>query len=149
MKKVWRINLSKSKRLKKTFKRSSAKRFFLHFVCYRCILLRSMFLSVIFPKSLSLLWDFFNRHIFIFFEISVLKEVRILRYLHNNSAVLILMLILSSKMKLSYTIFIHTWKTFIADVFYGNVFNLNSLFFDCSTLCFINKFFFEKHKQLL
>ena len=35
---------------------------------------------------------FFNRHIVAFFETSVLKEVRILRYLHNNSVVLILML---------------------------------------------------------
>ena len=44
----------------------------------------------IFSKSLSLLWGFFNRHIVVFFETSVLKEVRILRYLHNNSAVLML-----------------------------------------------------------
>ena len=40
---------------------------------------------------------FFSRHIVVFFETSVLKEVRILRYLRNNSAVLILMLMLSSK----------------------------------------------------
>ena len=74
----------------------------------------------IFSKSLSLLWDLFNRHFAFFFETSVLKEVRILRYLHNNSAVLILML--SYKIKLSYTIFIHTWKTFIADFFYDKIF---------------------------
>ena len=42
----------------------------------------------IFSKSLSLLWDLFNRHIVVFFETSVLKEVRILRFLYNNSAVL-------------------------------------------------------------
>ena len=43
----------------------------------------------IFSKSLSLLWDLFNRHIVVFFETSVWKEVRILRFLYNNSAVLI------------------------------------------------------------
>ena len=53
--------------------------------------------DVIFSKSLSLLWNFFNRHIVVFFEISVLKEVRILRYLHNNNAALILMLMLQNK----------------------------------------------------
>ena len=42
---------------------------------------------------------FFQRHIVVFFGTSVLKKVRILRYLHNNSAVLILMLMLSSKNK--------------------------------------------------
>ena len=73
-----------------------------------------------FSKSLSLLWDFFNQ--MFFFETNVLKEVRALRYLHNNSAVLILMLMLSSKIKLSYTILTHTWKTFVADFFYDNVF---------------------------
>ena len=51
---------------------------------------------------------------------SVLKEDRILRYLHNNSAMLILML--SSKVKLSYTILIHTLKTFVAAFFYDDVF---------------------------
>ena len=52
-----------------------------------------------------------------FFETSVLKEVRILRYLHNNSVVLILMLMLSSKIKLSYTLILQTWNTFVADFF--------------------------------
>ena len=42
-----------------------------------------------YSKSLSLLLDFFNLHIVIFFETNVLKEVRVLRYLHNNDAVLI------------------------------------------------------------
>ena len=37
----------------------------------------------------SLLRDFFNRDIVAFLETSVLKEVRILRYLHSNSAVLL------------------------------------------------------------
>ena len=59
---------------------------------------------------MSLLWDFFNRHVVVLFETSVLKEVRILRspYLHNNSTVLILMLMLRSKIKLSYTLLKHT-----------------------------------------
>ena len=43
---------------------------------------------IVFCKSLSLLRDCFSRHIVAFFETSVLKEVRILRYL-RNSAVLI------------------------------------------------------------
>ena len=78
--------------------------------------------DVIFSKSLSLPWGFFNSHIIVFFETSVLKEVRILRYLHKNSAMLIVMLILSSKIKLWYTILIHTWKTFVADFCYDNFF---------------------------
>ena len=57
--------------------------------------------DVIFSKSLLLPWYFLNRHNVIFFETSVLEEVRILRYLHNNSALLILMP--SSKIKLSCT----------------------------------------------
>ena len=40
-------------------------------------------------QSLLLLWDYLSRHIVALFETSVLKEVRILRYLHNISAVLI------------------------------------------------------------
>ena len=40
--------------------------------------------------------DFFSRHIVAFFEASVLKEVCILRYLHNISA--------NTKVKLSYTL---------------------------------------------
>ena len=54
-----------------------------------------------FSKSLLLPWDFLNRHIVAFFEKSVLKEVRILRYFHNKCTVLILMLMLSSKIKIS------------------------------------------------
>ena len=88
---------------------------------------------------MSLLWDFFNHHIVVFFETSILKEVRILRYLHNNSAVLILML--SYKIKLSHTILIHTWKTFVADFFYDKVFH-TLYFFNSSTLFFIKLFFF-------
>ena len=53
------------------------------------------------------------------------------------------MLMLSSKIKLSYAILKHTWKTFVADVFMIKRF-LHSLFFDCSTLLLINELIFEK-----
>ena len=97
--------------------------------------------DVIFSKSLSLLWDFFNRHIVVFFETSVLKEVRILHYPHNDSAVLILMLMLSSRIKLSYTMIIQTWKVFVADFFMIKFFTLfiSWLF----TISFINQFFWK------
>ena len=42
--------------------------------------------------------------------------------LHSNSAALILMLMLSSKIKVSYTILIHTLKSFVAELFYDKVF---------------------------
>ena len=105
--------------------------------------------DIVFSESLSLLWGFFNRHIVIFFETSALKEVRILRYLHSNSAVLMLMLMLSSKLKLSYIILLHTWKTFV-DRFFIIKLVLRSLFFECATLFFINEIFFlKKHKTSL
>ena len=79
-----------------TFKSSCCKKFFLQCVCYRCNLLQWTFFiscdnwkTLFFSKSLQLLWDFFNRHIVVSFETKVLKEVRILRYLHNSSAALI------------------------------------------------------------
>ena len=59
-----------------------------------------------------------------FFETSVLKEVRILRYLHNNSVVLILMLMLSSKIKLSYNYNFTDLKNFRSWLFYDKVFTL-------------------------
>ena len=40
----------------------------------------------------------------------------------NKIPVLILILVRRSKIKLSYTISIHTWKTLVADFFYDNVF---------------------------
>ena len=70
--------------------------------------------------SLALLWDFFSRRVIVFFETSVLKKVCILRYLHNK----VLMLMLSPRKKLSYTILIHTWKTFAADFFMITFFTL-------------------------
>ena len=59
------------------------------------------------------MWDFLNCHFVIFFE-TCLERSPYFTYLYNNSAVLILMLMLSSKIKLSYTILIHTWKTLVA-----------------------------------
>ena len=80
----------------KLSKVAAAKKVFLQCVCYRYNLLRSMFFilcdnwkTLFFSKSLSLLWDFFNHHVVVFFETSVLKEVHILHYLHNTSAMLI------------------------------------------------------------
>ena len=99
--------------------------------------------NVIFFKSLWLLRDFFNRHIVVLFETSVLKEVRILLYSHNKSTVLMLMLILSSKIKLSY--FYHailcTWIIFVADVFM--IAFLTLLLFHCSSFFIINEFFWK------
>ena len=66
---------------------------------------------------------FFNRHTVAFFETSVLKEVLILRYLHNISVVLILMLMLSSKK--GYPIlylYILEKLSYVADFFYDYVF---------------------------
>ena len=101
--------------------------------------------DVIFSKSLSLLWNFFNHHIVVLFETSLLKEVHILRspYLHNNSAVLILMLMLSSKIKLYYTMLKYARKSFIVD-FFMIFFAL--FIFDCFTLFFKNKFFWKTKK---
>ena len=48
--------------------------------------------DIIFYKILSLLCHdiFFSRHMAAFFETNVLKEVHIFRYLHDNSALLLL-----------------------------------------------------------
>ena len=86
--------------------------------------------DVSFSQSLSLLWDFFNRHIVVFVETSVLKKVCILRYLHNNSVY--------------YTIlYIHILEklSYVAGFFYDNVFYTLYLF-NCSTLFFVKPFFF-------
>ena len=83
---------------------------------------------------MSCLWHFFSHHIVFSFEASVLKEVRILRYLHNNIAVLYQ----SSKIiKLSCTTLILdklSQLTFLIITF------LHSLYCDCHTLFFINEF---------
>ena len=111
-----------------TFKSSSFKIFFSPVYVIDAICFDDCFLfqleDVIFSKSLSLLLDFFDHHIVVFFETSVLKEVRLLHYLHNNSAMLILMLMLISKIQVSHTILICTWKTFVADFFMTKFFTL-------------------------
>ena len=63
-------------------------------VYYWYILLRGFLFHVItgdihFYKSLSLLWVFFNRHVVTFFKTGFLKEICIVRYLHDNNSVLI------------------------------------------------------------
>ena len=64
-----------------------------------CNLLRWIFFipcdkwkTLFFSKSFWLPQDFFNHHFAVFFETSVLKQVRILPSLHNNSVVLSLQL---------------------------------------------------------
>ena len=94
---------------------------------------------------LLLLWDFFNYHIVIYFETSALKEVRILCYLHNNSTVLIPMLMLSSKKKLSYTVCI--LENFHSKLFLWSSFS-NSLFFYCSTFLYKTPFILKNSKHL-
>ena len=68
--------------------------------------------------------EIFSAAILSFSLKKVLKKVHVLHYLHNNSAVLILMLMQSSKMKASYTIPIHTGNNFIADFFMIKFFTL-------------------------
>ena len=105
----------------KPSKAAAAKKFFSSVYVIDATSFELCFLFHVFSKSLSLLWEFFNRHV-VFFETIFLKEIRILRYLHSNSAMLILMLMLSSKIKVSYTILIYTLKNFVAELFYDKVF---------------------------
>ena len=94
--------------------------------------------NVVFSKRLLLVWDFFNRHIAVFFKASVLKEVRILCYFHNNSPVLIPKF--QNKANLYY---IYTWQILEADLFCGNVF-YTLYFFYCCSLFYMS--FFENLK---
>ena len=77
---------------------------------------------------------FFQPPYVVFFETRALKEVRILRYLHNSSVVLILMLMLSSKKSYS-IIYLYTLEklSYVADFFMITFFTL-FIFFNCSTL---------------
>ena len=81
-----------------TFKSSSCENFFLQCVCYRCNLLRWMFFvpcdnwKTLFFLKVCRYCEIFSTAILSFSLKQVfLKEIRILRYLHNNSVVLILM----------------------------------------------------------
>ena len=86
-----------------TFKSSSCKNSFLQCVCYRCYWLRWMFFvpcdgwKTLFFLKVCRYCEIFQSPYCRFLWNKCLKEVRILRYLRNNSAVLILMLMLSSK----------------------------------------------------
>ena len=78
----------------------------------------------------------------VFWNLALALVLVIHCYYEDNSILLILMLMLSSKKKLSYTILIHTWKTFVCSwLFYDYVFYTVHLF-NCSTLFFIKLFFF-------
>ena len=136
-----------------TFKSSSWKTIFLQCVCYRCSLLRWMFFvpcdnwKTLFFLKFVVTVRFFQPP-YCRFILNKCFE-RSPCYSHNKSAVLMLIPILSSKIKLSY--FYHailcTWITFVADFFYDNVFNtLTFLLF----LTFHYKWvFFEKLKTSL
>ena len=76
-----------------TFKRSSCKNVFssayvIDVNCFdECILFQVISgRHYFFEKSLSVLWDFFNCRIVVFFETSVLNEVRILNYLRKKQS---------------------------------------------------------------
>ena len=79
-----------------TFKCSCINKPFLQCICYWYNLLRWIFLiicgiwkTLFFIKPYRYSESYSNRHITAFFERNVLNKVRILRYLHNNSTVLI------------------------------------------------------------
>ena len=112
----------------KPSKKAAARKHFLQCVCYRCNLLRWMFFvpcdklkDVNFFKKIVITVRLFQPTYCCFLLTSVLKEVPILWYLHNNSAVLILMLKLISKIKLSYYTYT-CLKNFRSWLFYENNF---------------------------
>ena len=105
---------------------TSCKKFVLNCVidtlCFdKCFLSLVISGTCCFFKKLVVTLKFFQRPCVVFFESSVLKEVRILLYFHNNNKVLI---------------------PFVAELFYDNVF-YTLLFFDCSTF-FLYKSFKKK-----
>ena len=63
----------------------------------------------ILSKSFSLLWDLFNRHIIVFFETSVLKEVRILYYLYKNNTAPLLKFQITTIVYYGYTSGVTEW----------------------------------------
>ena len=91
-------------------------------------------------KSFSLLWNFLNLHIVVFFKTSALIEVHISHYLHNSA---------NTKVpESSYHILYLYLQTFVANLFYDNFFK-NLLFFECSTFFVFFVFFFvEKLKMI-
>ena len=77
-----------------TFRCSSSNNPFLQYICYCCNLLRWMFFilcdnwkTLLFIKVHRYSEGFSSRNVAAFFRRSILKEVRILRYLHNTVTV--------------------------------------------------------------
>ena len=131
------LNLNDSQ----TFKSSSCKNGSLQCVCYRCNLLR----WILFIPWKTLFFLRVCRYCEIFSNVILsfsLKQVRILCYLHNNSVVIKLMLMLSSEK--SYPIlylYLLEKLSYIVGFFYDNVF-YNLYLFNFSTLSFKKLFFF-------
>ena len=121
---------------------------FLQCVCYRSKLLQWMFF-VPFDNCRPLFFLKVCRYCEVFSTIILsfcLKQVfwkKSIFYLHSNSAVLILML--SSKIKLLYTILLQNWKTF-ADFFMIKLFTLFSLWLSHT---FLYKWVFLKNSEHL
>ena len=95
---------------KKQLKNHSCKRVFLLCTCYWYNFFRWIFFIpcdywkiLIFIKFYCNFQAFLIRHAIVFFETSILKEARTLHYLQSNSTMLILK---SSKIKVSYMIFV-------------------------------------------
>ena len=111
-------------------KAAAAKNFFLRCVCYRCNLLRWMFFvpcdnwKLLFFLKVCRYCDIFSTVILSFYLKQVFWKKSLFYVTSTISAVLILMLMLSSKIKLSYTILIQNWKAFLADLFYDNVLHI-------------------------
>ena len=76
-----------------------------------------------FWKFVIIVW-YFQRPYCRFLSSKYFERSPYFTHLHNNIAVLILILVLSSKKKLSYTILIYTWKTFVTDFFMVTFFTL-------------------------
>ena len=145
------FNLSEPKRLT-NLQKKQLQNYFLQCVCYRCSLLRWMFFvpcdswKTLFFLKVCRYCEIFTTAILSFSFKQVFWKKSVI-YAIGDSALLILMLMLSSKKAIVYCTY--AWKTFAADFFYGNVF-CTLYFFNCSTLFFIKRiFFFEKLKTSL
>ena len=87
----------RNERIHKPSKVAAVANFFLQRVCHLFNLLQWIFFvlcdnwkALFLKKVYNCSKGFLSRHIFEFFETSVLKEICSLNYLHNNSATLIL-----------------------------------------------------------
>ena len=121
----------------KPSKEAAAKNFFFGLYVIDATCFDECFLSHVisgrryFFYKLVLTLRFFNRHIFIFFETSVLEKVHILYFLRNNNTILIQLIPKFRNVTTVYYTYI--WETFVANLFYDKVF-YTMLFFDCLTL---------------